>query len=96
MTLQALEISLFCVGLRLVTDRGMILDFLREPYLSGGTVTQILLKPVFGCIVCMASVWTMVLYPLLNGLEWKLIPTMFIVALFNGLIWNLYNKIEDE
>jgi len=96
MIIQALEISLAIVGLRLVTDKGMVLDFLRQPYLSGGTITQILLKPVVGCYLCMSSFWTLVLYPFLVGVDWKIFPTMFIVAAFNAIIYNTILRLESD
>lgn len=34
-------------------------------------------KPMYDCIVCMGGVWTLIVYPLLYGLNWHIIPVMF-------------------
>ena len=33
-------------------------------------------KPMYYCIVCMCGVWTLIVYPLLYGLNWHIIPVM--------------------
>lgn len=47
---------------------------------------SILRKPLFECIICMGGVYTLVLYPILYGWSWNLLPTMLGVIGLNTLI----------
>lgn len=46
----------------------------------------ILRKPLFECLICMGGVYTLVLYPLLYGWSWAILPTMLGVIGLNTLI----------
>ena len=71
--IKSLTVSLFCVGLRIVSSEGMILHFLRKPYeylenlkneddiSELGNFYMYLMKPIIGCTTCMASVWSVVI-----------------------------------
>ena len=47
---------------------------------------SILRKPLFECIICMGGIYTLVLYPILYGWSWNLLPTMLGVIGLNTLI----------
>ena len=97
--LKALIISLFCVGLRIISSPGMIFYFLRQPYEWSQRHSQLLkyiLKPVIGCGTCMASVWTIAIeigyYN--NTFSVQSVIIAFIVAALNSLIYAYYEKIS--
>jgi len=97
--LKALLISLFCVGLRIISSPGMIFYFLRMPYEWSQRHSQLLkyiLKPVIGCGTCMASVWTIVIelgyYN--NTFNAELIIIAFMVAALNSLIYAYFEKLS--
>lgn len=123
-------ISLACLGVRAVTDKGMIFYFLRCPFerleekrdeidetilekigdLQYLTYTYrldsfktlfytsilYLMKPILTCSTCMASVHTLIWFPVLTGelFTYKLILVMLIVAFFNTVGWLLVNVMR--
>ena len=96
--LKALIISLFCVGLRIISSPGMIFYFLRMPYEWSQTHSQLLkyiLKPVIGCGTCMASVWTIAIeigyYN--NTFTVQSVIIAFIVASLNSIIYAYFEKL---
>ena len=97
MLIKSLIISLACVGLRIVSSPGMILYFLRMPYEWAQNESDMLtyiLKPVIGCVTCMASVWTLVIEKVFySGLNKATILIIFIVAALNSIIYGIYQKI---
>lgn len=163
----AIAVSLFCVGLRIITSKGKILYFLRWPYewlekfddvefgglesdkefrtkleneysdmmiqlakgettnervqeklgqirsmdklimksewklfLSG--VAQWIMKPLWICSTCMASVWTIVWYfilndyPFTNGYILDIAVSMGAVAFLNSIFYALYEMVENK
>lgn len=119
----------FCLGLRIVTDKGQLLYFLRKPFddmkdeievnenkieihkfakqikememceLMNKMNRQLLylFKPILLCVTCLASVWGVTWFILLNGISIDLIKFMvlnsFIAAFINTFIWNLYERL---
>lgn len=68
-------ISLFCVGLRMASNKGLILYFLRMPYefmntLKGRSAIEdrltsvcvYVMKPLIGCVTCMGSFYGVIIY----------------------------------
>jgi len=124
--IKSLIISLACTGLRISSDKGMILYFLRWPYeylqqckkdsdhacttYPSTSATYLIssrdrvmyqfliyiLKPLIGCITCMASVYTIVMELTFWNLSWWTIPTIFIVATMNSIIFSTYNKLTND
>lgn len=128
----ALIISLACLGVRAVTDKGMIFYFLRKPFdrvqerndqlseeveelrkadIGYGTSSLFrydhfklliqwsvlyLMKPVFMCSTCMASLHTLIWFPILTGelFTYKLILVMLIVSIFNTIGWLFVNVMR--
>lgn len=91
--LTTLAIALFCLGIRTLLSDGQILHSIRQPFenkkrLPGWTV---MIKPVILCVVCFPSVWGSLLFVLLHGIQWQLIPCI-ISASF--LIKAINDKVE--
>lgn len=54
-----------------------------------------IMKPFILCSTCMASVHTLVWYPIITGgYKWPVILVMLIVATLNTLIWAYIEKIK--
>ncbi|MHA1480758.1 MAG: hypothetical protein ACTSQZ_05000 [Candidatus Thorarchaeota archaeon] len=153
----ALGVSFFCVGLRIITSKDMILYWMRKPYeklktyideekglladskkfreelqkkfdymygsddpiweekcdsimfdirkMDENIVTSIeriafatlgvwLMKPIVGCVTCMASVWTITFgFIFYADLNWKIILPMMMVAFFFFFFYATYEMI---
>jgi len=93
---ELIYISLFCTGLFVAMNaKGMLLvpvaNFL-STYLP-----EWICKPIFECLVCMSSVWTVVFWTVFVQKDyWHIIPAMFIVAGLNTIIYALINVLFDE
>ena len=89
--------SLFCNGLQIVTGPGMLFDFVTHK-LEEVTLlhprTEIIYKPLLGCIKCMASVWGIVISLLLLPVTPMLIIKIPIICIcssaLNVVIYGLY------
>lgn len=85
---QIVILSLIITAIHVTTWEGMI--FHRPALLLGDLLDlmflSILRKPLFECIICMGGVYTLVLYPILYGWSWNLLPTMLGVIGLNTLI----------
>jgi hypothetical protein len=80
-------ISLFCLGLRAVTDKDKIGYPLR---LLGEKIPFNLGKPLITCCTCMASVWGTVIYWVFyhnSYQEWILVTIS--ASFFNSIFWGL-------
>ena len=97
--IKSLTISLFCVGLRIVSSPGMILYFLRMPYewaQKNNKALTWILKAVIGCGTCMASVWTIAIsFVYYNTLELETIVIIFVVAALNSVIYGIFEKLTN-
>jgi hypothetical protein len=95
--LQSLVISLFCVGLRIVSGPGMILYFLRMPFEwakeNNKHYLVFALKPFIGCIGCMGSVWTLVISLVYFEISLYTIPQILIVCGLNAIIHKYFESI---
>jgi len=122
-------ISLFCIGLRIVSSKGMILYFLRKPYdfvckeineikriynlidnkdskpllaehvkmeIRYYSILQYILKPIIGCVTCMASFWTIVwgFYYQFTIVEFFMVALP--VAALNAVGFAVYELIESK
>ena len=100
--INSLIISLFCVGLRIVSDEGMILDFIRKPYVLLSEIqnptliakiSKYLLKPVIGCVKCMSSVWSLAIsHFYLGGIDKWTFLIIFVVSALNTWIYKLIDN----
>ena len=105
----AITISLATLGFRAITSNGMILYFLRKPFdiitensyleIKQPKINKIILhlaKPFITCVTCMASMHTLIYYPILVGTYDKYtIPVMLMVAFINTITWELYQKLQE-
>lgn len=85
---QIVILSLIITAIHVTTWEGMI--FHRPALLLGDLLDlmflSVLRKPLFECLICMGGVYTLVLYPILYGWSWNLLPTMLGVVGLNTLI----------
>lgn len=81
-----LQVSLACLAIYVsVNHQGMIFNF-AKPYLDL-IFHPVLQKPIYGCLTCMASFWTVLLWTVFNGgLQLELLFAILIVAGLNKLI----------
>lgn len=91
-------VAAFNVGLRVITNEGMLLGFLREFALKISDKfiwAKFILKPVILCVYCYSSFWGSFIYVGINGFsdpfKWiiTIVPAVFVTVLF-------YKLIEDQ
>ena len=96
-----LGISLFCLGLRAITDEGMIGYPIRAYALKNFPVWG---KPVILCSTCMSSFWgTILFWSFFISLEIQLSPIIFCywivitisTAFVNAVAWEYYTSINQ-
>lgn len=46
----------------------------------------VLKRPLYECNICMGGIWTLIIYPILFGIDWQIIPVMLGVIGANVLI----------
>ena len=84
-----LIISLFCTGLRIISGEGMIFYFLRKPYENSQGILQQILKPIIGCVTCMASFHGIWIYIYLHGFSFDLVLCCIGAAFLNTLFYKI-------
>lgn len=88
MLTQIVIIALITTAVHVSTWDGML--FHRPALLLGDLLDRLHLtvmrKPLFECLICMGGIYTLVLYPLLYGWSWAILPTMLGVIGLNTLI----------
>ena len=92
-------VSLFCLGLRAITDNGMIGYPIRKYFLENLSSVG---KPVILCSTCMSSVWGTIIYwsiTLSNGMPSIIdLPIWFGVCIsssfVNSIFWEYYQSIN--
>jgi len=103
--LTALNISLCILAVYACTREGMILERPRaavQTFLDrvcGYSLSEWLQKPLFGCLVCMASLWTLVLSPVFSVKLWDIPIMALTVCGINYVLWKfigLCKNIERE
>lgn len=92
-------ISAFCLGLRMVTDKGMLLYWLRRPYERATGARRYALMPFIGCVQCLSSVWGSAVWVGLHGMPgaetWPYWLGCIVAATFpSALLWELYDYIR--
>jgi hypothetical protein len=95
--MNLLELSIFTsawiIGFKIATDTGMILSELGVILERLCNKYPVIMKPVYGCHYCMASLYSVISYSLfwhysLNSL-YELPLMIFVVCCFNGLFHNV-------
>ena len=93
-------ISLFCLGLRAITDDGMIGFPVRQYFL---TYFPELGKPIVLCSTCMSSVWGTIIYwghyayaaeSFAGSAVFLWIGTVISAAFVNSVLWAYYESIN--
>ncbi len=88
MLTRIITLSLIITAVHATTWDGML--FHRPALLLGDLLDRLHLtvmrKPLFECLICMGGIYTLVLYPLLYGWSWAILPTMLGVIGLNTLI----------
>ncbi len=113
--LDILTISIFCNGWYLITHDGMLFDGFRKKYLSlfgaveysDGRINweltyvlpRFIYKPLFGCIICMASIPGSICYWVINAPTYEnltLWPIACICAsVGNYIVYLIIKKLEE-
>lgn len=91
MIIEALTISLWCLGFRTITDEGMILYPLRRWALRLSDDSDFwfyALKPLILCPPCTASLHGLIVGAAMFGMGWHLIPAIVGASFLNALGWN--------
>ena len=98
--IHAVFISLLILGIYATTWPGMIFNslakliqkslarfihFLGTERTNANEIALIICKPFFRCLICMSSVWTIVIW-LVDDHSFMLLPMMLVVAGLNTLI----------
>lgn len=97
---KVITISLIIVAIHVSLMDGMIFGAFRR-WLEGvlniffGDKAHYIAMPLYECIICMGGIWSAILYPILYGWSWNLIPTMLCVIGFNALLSPIIYKIHE-
>ena len=99
MLTQALTISLIITAIHASMWDGMIFHFVAffiDTALDLPPLRRLgfLRKPLYECLICMGGVWTVVLYPLLYGWAWQLVPVMLCVIGINTIISEIIKTLR--
>ncbi len=89
-------LSLIITAVHVTTWEGMI--FHRPALLLGDLLDRlhltVLRKPLFECLICMGGIYTLLLYPLLYGWSWEILPTLLGVIGLNTIISTQVCRLE--
>jgi len=68
---------------------------LEDHTFKGTNILLYCMKPVILCSTCMASVHSLIWFPILtNEFTFDVVPVMLMVAIMNTFIWSLVEKIQ--
>lgn len=97
---ELIILGLFCNGLSLAAEEGMIL-YKSKKWMEENMPVWIY-KPVIGCVWCMASYWGIILHSILSYIQYHsllhycfTLPIIIVCGAFvNGLFTTIYNKLN--
>lgn len=97
---QVIIISLIELTIHVCMWDGMIFGKLRACidsllYTTFGVNAHYISMPLYECPTCMGGIWTLVIYPVLYGLSWTVIPVMLAVIGCNTLLATFINKLNN-
>lgn len=94
---RTIFLSLIITALHVACWDGMILCPLAQRFalLCERMHLQWLTMPVYSCLICMGGIWTLILYPLLFGLDWFILPTALAVVGLNAIISAVLKTFHD-
>jgi hypothetical protein len=85
------------MGLRIISDTGMLLFPIREFFIKREEL-HFIGWPLIVCEVCMGSIWGSVFYlaycSRIELLEWPVFCLQ--VSFINGFVWNLYMLVRNK
>jgi len=88
-----LKISLICIAISVCINwDGMVLNWLK-PYLE--LLPVLIKKPLFECLICMSSLWTIIYYIVFSLPLVKLPESILIVCGINTLLSIIIEKFTD-
>jgi hypothetical protein len=91
---KAIILSLMITALHVSMCEGMILNRLRIAI--GNALDKIKLsvmkKPIYECLICMGGVYSVVLYPILWGFSFEVLPVMLCVIGLNAIVSRLIEE----
>lgn len=101
--MNLLELSILtsavCIGFKIVTSTGMLLSELGVILERLCNKYPKIMKPLYACHYCMASVWSIVAYSIFMTYSMNTIyelPVMMLaVCCFNGALWNVAFNIWE-
>lgn len=90
-------ISLIITAIHVVMWEGMLLECLGKRICSllDRLHMSFLQKPLVTCNICMGGVYTLLIYPIMYGWSWQIIPTMIGVIGMNTLIAAILKYIQE-
>lgn len=90
-----LLVSLFCTGLHIIMNFDEMLLVPVANFLSTH-LAEWICKPLFECLPCMASVWSVVLWLVWKGsLSFTVLFVMFVVCGMNGIVSSIIKNLFD-
>lgn len=91
---KAIILSLIITALHVVMCEGMILNRLRIAI--GNTLDKlklsVLKKPIYECLICMGGVYSVLIYPILWGFSFEILPVMLCVIGLNTIVSRLIEE----
>lgn len=97
-------ISAFCVGLKKMTEEGMLLHGVKN-WLDNRIKSDFIFMPVIGCHYCYASIWGSFVYWLISlyGYHEVMIDQLFVMwpviciccVFTNGVLYGILKHIEN-
>jgi len=90
---KVITISLIITAIHVSMLPEMIFSWIRNIFLK---LPVYLHNPLFNCLICMGGIYTIILYPILYGFDFKdIIITMLQVIGLNTIISALIQKLND-
>lgn len=91
---KAIILSLIITALHVAMCEGMILNRLRIAI--GNALDRlklsVLKKPIYECLICMGGVYSVLIYPVLWGFSWDVLPVMLCVIGLNAIVSRLIEE----
>ena len=90
-------ISLMITAIHVVMWEGMLLECLGKRICSllDRLHMSYLAKPLVTCNICMGGIYTLLIYPIMYGWSWKIIPTMIGVIGMNTLVAAILKYLQE-
>lgn len=90
-------ISLICIGIHMLTAKGMIFHKFAKAieYTMQDSKFNFILEPLFACPPCMASVYTLIAWFYMDY-SFDLVPVMLAVCGLNTALLSLIQNIIDD